>query len=84
MKTLKINLSHPFKAHALIKMLGIANAVCKHFFLDSKESSLIEIPLDAFPIGNYEVTLDWEVDNRFFVHQQEFEINHKPNFILAS
>lgn len=80
MKTLKINFSHPFKGHALIKMLGTKNALCKHFFVDSKESSLIEIPLTDFRNGKYEVMLDWEIDNRIFTHQQNFEINDKPNF----
>ena len=81
MKTLKFNFSHTFKGHALIKMLGTANALCKHFLVDSKESSLIEIPLTGFSNGKYEVMLEWEIDNRFFAHQQNFEINDNPNFI---
>jgi hypothetical protein len=84
MKTLKFNFSHPFKGHALIKMLGNANALCKHFLVDSKESSLIEIPLNGFRNGKYKVTLDWEIDNRFFTHQQNFEINEIPNLIPAT
>jgi len=84
MKTLKFNFSHPFKGHALINMLGAANALCQHFLVDSKNSCLIEIPLNGFGNGKYKVTLDWEIDNRFFTHQQDFEINDKPNFIPAT
>jgi len=83
MKTLKFNFSHPFKGHALINMLGTANAFCKHFLVDSKESGFIEIPLNDFRNGKYKVTLDWEIDNRFFIHQENFEINDNPNFIPA-
>jgi hypothetical protein len=78
MKTLKFNFSHPLKGHALIKMLGAGNALYKKIFVDSKESDLVEIPLNGFQNGKYEVTLDWEIDNRFFTHQQNFEINDKP------
>ncbi len=84
MKTLKFNFSHPFKGHALVKMLGTANALCKHFLVDSKESSLIEIPLNGFRNGKYEVMLDWEIDDRFFTHQQYFEINDKPASLPAT
>ena len=84
MKTLKFNFSHPFKGHAVIKMLGTANALCKHLLLNSKQNDLVEIPLMGFRNGKYEVTLDWELDNRFFTYHQEFEINDKSNFITAT
>jgi hypothetical protein len=83
MKTLKFNFAHPFKGHALIKMLGAGNALYKSSFVGSKESGLMEIPLTGFRNGKYEVTLDWEIDNRFFAHQQNFEINDNPNFTAA-
>lgn len=84
MKTLKFNFSPPFKGHAIVKMLGTANAFCKHFFLDSRESGLIEIPLTDLRNGKYEVLFDWEIDHRFYAHQQQFEINDKLNFIPAT
>jgi len=83
MKTLKFSFSHPFKGHVLIKMLGTAKHLSKHFLVDSKESSLIEIPLNGFRNGKYELMIDWEIGNRFFAHQQNFEINNKANFIPA-
>jgi len=82
MKTLRFNFSHPFKGRATVKMLGVANALCKHLLL-SKRSGFLEIPLMGYRTGKYQVTLDWEVDNRFFTYQQEFEINDKPNFTPA-
>ena len=84
MKTLEFNFSHPFKGRAIIKMFGTANALCKHFVVDSKESDLIEIPLNEFRTGKYEVTLDWEVDDHLFTHQQKFEINDTPSIIAAT
>ena len=84
MKTLKFNFSHPFKGHAIIKMLGAASVLCKNILLNSKQSDLIEIPLKGFLSGKYEVLLDWEVDNRFFTYHEEFEINDKPDFIPAA
>ena len=83
MKTLKFNFSHPFKGHAGITMPGRAGFLRKLLLLDSKESNLIEIPLNDFQNGKYNIMLDWEIDNRFFFHQQEFEINDKINFIPA-
>jgi hypothetical protein len=84
MKTLRFNFSHPFKGHAIVEIPDSANALCKHLLLYSKESNPAEIPLKDFLSGNHEVTLDCEIDHRFFTHQQGFEINHTLNFIAAT
>jgi hypothetical protein len=75
MKTLKFNFSHPFKGNARINMPGKLNSPCKHLLLDSQGSNLVEIPLSDFQSGKYNIMLDWEVGNRLFFHQQEFEIS---------
>ncbi|EHQ31020.1 hypothetical protein [Mucilaginibacter paludis] len=84
MKTLKFNFTHPVKGHAQIIMPGWPNFPLKQLLLDSKASNLVEIPLMGFRDGKYKVTLDWEADNKFFIHQEEFEINDNPNFIPAT
>ena len=82
MTTLRFNFSHPFKGNAVIKMPG--TALCIHLLLDSKQSDLLYIPLTGFRTGKYEITPDWEVDNRFLNHQEEFEINNKSKFAAAT
>jgi hypothetical protein len=84
MKTLQFNFSHPFKGRARVNMRGRPNFPCKQIQLDSEDSNLIEIPLDGFQTGIYQLTLDWELDNRFFIHQQDFEINDQPDLILIA
>ena len=74
MKTLKFSFNHPFKGHAIIKMLGTAKAFCKHLQLDSKKSNLLEIPVNKLPDGKYEVTLDWERDEQNYFYQEKIEI----------
>jgi len=78
MKTLKFNFSHPFKGNARINIPGKLNSPCKYFLSDSKGSILIEIPLSGFQNGKYKHMPDWERDDQFFVHQQEFEIENQP------
>jgi hypothetical protein len=84
MKTLNFNFSHPFRGHARVDIAGQPPLCCKQLSLDSKQNNVIEIPLDGFKSGKYNITLDWEVDNQFFVHQQEFEVNNKSTFIPAN
>ena len=84
MKTLKLNFTHPFKGHVQVMMPGWPHFLLKRLLLDSKASNLVEIPLAGFRNGKYRVTLDWEADNRFFIHQEEFEINDNPNFFPAT
>ena len=82
MKTLKFNFNHPFKGHAIIKMLDTAKAFCKHFLIDSKDSNLLEIPVNKLQNGKYEVTLDWERDEKNYFYQEKIEI--KDSTISAS
>jgi hypothetical protein len=77
-KTLKFNFTHPFIGHARVDMPGQPGFPCKQMPLDSKGSNLIEIPLVGFKSGKYNIVLAWEIDNHFFIHQQEFEINATP------
>lgn len=83
MKTLKFNFTHPFKGHARVNMPGQPSFPCKQLLLDSKGSNLLEIPLDGFKSGKYNITLDWEIGNQLFIKQQEFEINNNPSFTPA-
>lgn len=83
MKTLKFNFTHPFKGHARVNMPGPPNLPCTQLSIDSQGSNLVEIPLDNFQNGNYKITLDWQIDNQFFIHQHEFQINGKSNLIPA-
>jgi hypothetical protein len=83
MKTLKFNFTHPFKGHARVNMPGLPNSPCTQLSIDSHGGNLVEIPLDNYQKGKYKITLDWEADNRFFIHHQEFQINENPNLIPA-
>jgi len=83
MKTLKFNFSHPFKGHALIKMLGAGNPLYRNSFVDSQNSSFIELPLNGFLNGNCKMMLNWEIDKRFLGRKQNFANNNKPNFNFA-
>lgn len=74
MKTLKFNFTHPFKGNVIIKMLGNAGTCCRQFLLDCKESADVVIPLDNLQTGKYQLTLDWELDQQYFVLREEFEI----------
>ena len=84
MKALTFNFEHPFKGRAIIKLIGSANAFCKRLLLDSKENNLIEIPLNDFQSGKYEISLDWEVDHLFFAYRQTVEIDVQPDLIRAT
>ncbi len=45
-----------------------------HFKFDSKETNLIEVPIDHCEDGRWKIELDWEYENKFFTHKKEFEI----------
>ncbi len=81
MKTLRFNFPHPFKSRAIRKLIGSTNDLRKRLLLDSKDSNIIKIPLTDFQKGNYEMKLDWEVDQYSFIHQQTVEIKGQPNLI---
>lgn len=80
MKSLKFNFTHPFKGYARVSMTGRPNFPYTRLLLDSLGSNLVEIPLNGLESGKYKVTLDWEIDSQFFMHQHEFEINDRKNF----
>lgn len=84
MKSISFNFTHPFKGRGKVIKQGQPNSCIKQFLLDSKESNLVEIPLEGYQNGKYSIVLDWETDNRFFVHQQEFEICGQPTLIPAT
>lgn len=76
MKTMIFNFSHPIKGKAiLLNLLEKQLIPCKIFPVDSKESNTVEIPLADCKAGKWKITLNWELNNRMFIYQQEFEIN---------
>ncbi len=75
MKTMTFNFSHPFLGNAILYMPGKQLIPSKVFSLDSKESNIVEIPLNDCKAGKWMITLNWELNSRMFIYQQEFEIN---------
>ena len=74
MKHLRFNFCHPVKVHAnLIKLITDAPE-CHSISIDSKDSNLIEIPLEGYNTGKWRIMLDWEYEGQTFTHQKEFEI----------
>ncbi|HEK19613.1 hypothetical protein [Mucilaginibacter sp. 44-25] len=74
MKFLRFNFCHPVKGNAHLTLLTKNAPKSMHFKFDSKETNLIEVPIDHCEDGRWKIELDWEYENKFFTHKKEFEI----------
>ncbi len=74
MKTLRFNFCHPVKGHACLLQLSGTRPERRHLEIDSRNSNILEIPVDDCSAGKWKIILDWEYDNRSFSHQEEFTV----------
>lgn len=74
MKSLRFNFCHPFKGHARLMKLSTETPHSLSLNIDSKNSNLIEIPVNKCREGKWKIILDWEHNGRNFYYQEEFEI----------
>lgn len=74
MISLKFNFSHPFKGNVIIRRLCSGNPYCQHMKFDSKGNHNFEIPIEKCEDGRYRVVLDWEFEERNFIHQSDILI----------
>jgi hypothetical protein len=81
MKYLRFNFCHPVKGHAYLTQLLTDKPERHSFTIDSKDSTLIEIPINKYSEGKWKIVLDWEHDGQLFSHHKEFEIK-KHNHII--
>ncbi len=74
MKFLRFNFCHPIKGNACLTPLSTRSLKCHNIKIDSKNSNLIEIPINEFEEGKWKVVLEWEYEGKAFSHHKEFEI----------
>jgi hypothetical protein len=74
MKSLKFNFCHPIKGNACLMLHSKYSSKCQNMLIDSKNSNLIEIPIDGCKEGKWSVVLNWEYDGSSFSHRKEFEV----------
>lgn len=74
MKYLRFNFCHPVKVHARLTRLNDDDPETHALLLDSKDGTVIEIPVDNYNAGKWKVMLDWEYDGQLFSHQKVVDI----------
>lgn len=79
MKNLRIDFCHPFKGSARLVQLSTKPQKSHIIKIDSKNSDLVEIPVDKCQEGKWKAILDWQYDDKSFSYEKEFEIKKKDN-----
>ena len=77
MKPLQLSFEHPVKGHAFLLQLFSQKPDKLSFEVDSKNSNLLEIPVNQCKEGKWKLTLDWEYNEQTFSHQEVFEIKEE-------
>lgn len=74
MKTLRFSFEHPVKGKLRFRPLAeqMNTSICRRF--NTGAGTDLTVSLKDLAAGSWELTLEWEHDERSYQHQQRFEV----------
>ncbi|WP_345949332.1 hypothetical protein ABDD95_21025 [Mucilaginibacter sp. PAMB04274] len=83
MKTLKFSFEHPVRGKLRFRPLSEQTnaSICRRF--DTGVSTDLTVALRGLEAGNWELTLEWEYEERNYHYQHTFEIGEVNNGLFG-